>query len=54
MDRHRICPATRVLAFGQPTAVALAELGVPTAVVPSQDPEAVVASLTDLLTKGQA
>ncbi|MEO7587116.1 MAG: uroporphyrinogen-III synthase [Arachnia sp.] len=47
-------PATRVLAFGQPTAVVLAELGVPTAVVPSQDPEAVVASLTDLLTKGQA
>ena len=47
-------PGTRVLAFGQPTAAVLAELGVPNAVVPSQDPDAVVGALTDLLTKGQA
>lgn len=47
-------PGTRVLAFGQPTAAVLAELGVPNAVVPSQDPDSVVAALTDLLTKGQA
>ncbi len=44
----------RVLAFGQPTAAVLAELGVPNAVVPSQDAEAVVDALSDLLTKGQA
>ncbi|WP_407703324.1 uroporphyrinogen-III synthase [Tessaracoccus antarcticus] len=47
-------PATRVLAFGQPTAMVLAKLGVPNAVVSSQDPDSVVGALTDILTKGQA
>ncbi len=44
----------RVLAFGQPTAAALADLGVAAAVSPGQDPASVVRALTDLLTKGQA
>ena len=47
-------PSLRVLAFGQPTAAALADLGVAAAVAPSQDPDSVVRALTDLLTKGQA
>ena len=44
----------RVLAFGQPTAATLAELGIAAAVSPGQDPASVVRALTDLLTKGQA
>ncbi len=44
----------RVLAFGQPTAAALADLDVAAAVSPGQDPQSVVRALTDLLTKGQA
>lgn len=44
----------RVLAFGQPTAVALANLDVAAAVSPAQDPVSVVRALTNLLTKGQA
>ncbi len=47
-------PRLRVLAFGQPTAAALADLGVAAAVSPGQDPDSVVRALTDLLTKGQA
>ena len=47
-------PRMRVLAFGQPTAAALADLGVAAAVSPGQDPDSVVRALTDLLTKGQA
>ncbi len=47
-------PRLRVLAFGQPTAAVLADLGVAASVAPSQDPESVVRALTNLLTKGQA
>ncbi len=47
-------PGIRVLAFGQPTAAALADLDVAGAVAPSQDPNSIVRALTDLLTKGQA
>ncbi|MGO1385034.1 MAG: uroporphyrinogen-III synthase [Arachnia sp.] len=44
----------RVLAFGHPTAAALADLDVAASVSPGQDPASVVRALTDLLTKGQA
>lgn len=47
-------PHTRVLAFGQPTAAALADLGVAAAVAATQDADGVVRGLSDLLTKGQA
>lgn len=47
-------PRTRVLAFGQPTAAALADLGVAAAVAATQDADGVVRGLSDLLTKGQA